>query len=91
MEIQEQGIIGGRNAVIEVLRSGRIPDTVYIAEGEQHGSIGKVKALCREAGAVVKMVSRKKLDELLPEVNHQGVVAVCALSLIHICFKLCKL
>lgn len=41
MEIQEQGIIGGRNAVIEVLRSGRIPDTVYIAEGEQHGSIGK--------------------------------------------------
>lgn len=47
MEIQEQGIIGGRNAVIEVLRSGRIPDTVYIAEGEQHGSIGKVKALCR--------------------------------------------
>ena len=78
MEIQEQEIIGGRNAVIEALRSGRIPDTVYIAEGEQHGSIGKVKALCREAGAVVKIVSRKKLDELLPEVNHQGVVAVCA-------------
>ena len=37
-----------------------------------------MKALCREAGAVVKIVSRKKLDELLPEVNHQGVVAVCA-------------
>ena len=78
MDAQKQEIIAGRNAVIEALRSGRVPDTIYLAEGELHGSIGKVKALAREAGAVIKTASRKKLDELSPEVNHQGVVAICA-------------
>lgn len=78
MDTQKQEIIAGRNAVIEALRSGRIPDTIYLADGELHGSIGKVKALAREAGAVIKTASRKKLDELSPEVNHQGVVAICA-------------
>lgn len=76
--MNEQEIIAGRNAVIEALKSGRVPDTIYIAEGELTGSIGKVKALAREAHAVVKTASRKKLDELSPDVNHQGVVAVCA-------------
>lgn len=78
MDTQKQEIIAGRNAVIEALRSGRVPDTIYLADGELHGSIGKVKALAREAGAVIKTASRKKLDELSPEVNHQGVVAICA-------------
>ena len=78
MDIPQQEMIAGRNAVMEALRSGRIPDTIYIAEGELHGSIGKLKALAHERGVVVKTVSRKKLDALSPEVNHQGVVASCA-------------
>ncbi len=78
MDIPQQEMIVGRNAVMEALRSGRIPDTIYIAEGELHGSIGKLKALAHEKGVVVKTVSRKKLDALSPEVNHQGVVASCA-------------
>ncbi len=78
MDIPQQEMIAGRNAVMEALRSGRIPDTIYIAEGELHGSIGKLKALAHEKGVVVKTVSRKKLDALSPEVNHQGVVASCA-------------
>ena len=68
----------GQAKAMEALRSGRIPDTIYIAEGELHGSIGKLKALAHEKGVVVKTVSRKKLDALSPEVNHQGVVASCA-------------
>ena len=78
MDIPQQEMIAGRNAVMEALRSGRIPDTIYIAEGELHGSIGKLKALAHEKAVVVKTVSRKKLDALSPEVNHQGVVASCA-------------
>lgn len=78
MDIPQQEMIAGRNAVMEALRSGHIPDTIYIAEGELHGSIGKLKALAHEKGVVVKTVSRKKLDALSPEVNHQGVVASCA-------------
>ena len=71
-------MIGGRNAVIEALRTGKTPDTVYIAEGELSGSIGKIKALARESGAVVKTASRKKLDEMAPDIHHQGVLAMFA-------------
>lgn len=78
MDTQKNEIIAGRNAVIEALRSGRVPDTIYILDGELQGSIGKIRAMARDAGVVVKMAGRKKLDELSPDVNHQGVVAICA-------------
>lgn len=77
-ETQNVQLIGGRNAVIEALRTQTAMDTIYIAEGELSGSIGKIKALAKESGAVVKTVSRKKLDEMAPQIHHQGVLAVCA-------------
>jgi 23S rRNA (guanosine2251-2'-O)-methyltransferase len=75
MEEQENRIIAGRNAVLEALRAKQEIDVVYMAEGDLQGSARKIRAMAKEAGLVVKSVSRRKLDEMVPGVNHQGVAA----------------
>lgn len=70
-------IIAGRNAVLEAIRAGREIDTIYITETDPRAA-GKIRAMARNAGIVVKTASRQKLDEMAEGVNHQGAVAVCA-------------
>ena len=72
----EEQIIYGRNAVMEALRSGSGTDTLYIQKGA--GGLGKLIALAKESGAVVKDVSPEKLDELSAGGKHGGVAAVIA-------------
>ncbi len=67
------GLIVGRNPVLEALKSGRPIDCVYIC-GEG-GSVGLIKKLAKESGAVIKQVSRQKLDEMAGGASHQGVAA----------------
>ena len=55
-------LIIGRNAVIELLKSGREVENVLVAKGEREGSINRIIAMCRENKIVVKTVDRKKLD-----------------------------
>lgn len=71
-----EGFIIGRNPVIEALKSQRQIDCVYIA-GEG-GSLGLIKKLAKEQGAVVKQVSQQKLDSLAGGGSHQGVIATGA-------------
>lgn len=80
---QEGDLVAGRNAVIELLRSDRTVDTIYLAEqdpsaGGSSGAVGKIRALAKEAGAVVKSATREKLNQMAGSVPHQGVVAVCS-------------
>ncbi len=69
--------IVGRNAVLEALRSGRALDSVWIAGGERGGSIGVIRAKCRDGGIPVKEVDARKLTTVGGN-NHQGVVAFAA-------------
>ncbi len=69
----------GRNAVTELLKSGREVESLLIAKGELGGSAAKIVALAKDRGIVVKSVDRKKLDSISGGANHQGVAAkVCA-------------
>lgn len=68
-------LVIGRNAVTELLKSGKEVENVLIAKGEREGSINRIISLCKEKKIVVKNVDRKKLDFLAPGGNHQGVVA----------------
>lgn len=77
-EERQKDLIIGRNAVAELVRSGREIDTLFVARGEKNGSVGKIIGQCRESGAVVKEVDRKKLDFMCGHANHQGVAAICA-------------
>ncbi|MCM1114296.1 MAG: 23S rRNA (guanosine(2251)-2'-O)-methyltransferase RlmB [Clostridium sp.] len=74
-EIQNDNLIIGRNAVLELLKSGREIENVLIAKGDREGSINKILSVCKQQGIVVKNVDRKKLDFMCGNGNHQGVAA----------------
>mgnify|MGYP003295881228 CR=1 FL=1 len=77
-EEKKKDLIIGRNAVTELIKSGREIDTLFVLRGEKSGSVGKIIGQCRDKGAVVKEVDKKKLDFMCGHSNHQGVVASCA-------------
>ncbi len=68
-------LVIGRNAVTELLKSGREVENVLIAKGEREGSINRIIAMCKERKIVIKNVDRKKLDFMCAGANHQGVAA----------------
>lgn len=72
---ENDSLVIGRNAVCELLKSGREVENVLIAKGEREGSINRIIALCREKKVVIKNVDRRKLDALCQGENHQGVAA----------------
>ena len=72
------GIIEGRNAVIEALRAGTAVDKVYIAKGETDTTLGHIASTARGKGIVVVEADRRKLDAMSVTHSHQGVIAVAA-------------
>lgn len=69
--------IGGRNPVMEALKSGRDINKIWIAEGSQKGSIQQIVGLAKESNVMVQYVPKKKIEQMVSE-NHQGVVASVA-------------
>ena len=79
----EENIIIGRNTVREAIKSGREIDCLYVAKGQNDGSIREILALARKRGVVIKEAPRSKLDELSMPFgyggktgNHQGLAAM---------------
>ena len=77
-EAEADGIIEGRNAVIEALRSGAAIDKIFLARGETDAALGHIAAAAREKGIVVVECDRHKLDHMSRTHSHQGVIAVAA-------------
>ena len=73
----DDNLIFGRNAVIELLKSGHSVNKILIAEGSRDGSVQKIFALAKTAGVVVEFLNRDKLDKLCGG-RHQGVAAYAA-------------
>ncbi len=77
MENEEyQDRIEGRNAVIELLESGRDINKILIAKGERHGSINKIIAMAKERKILLSEIERNKLNQIAESQNHQGVIAI---------------
>lgn len=70
--------IFGTNPVFEALNSGREIDKILILEGARHSRLGQIISLAKKRGVHYSTVSRKKLDELSENGNHQGVLAFAA-------------
>jgi len=77
-QAEADGLIEGRNAVIEALRAGVAIDKIYIARGETDATLGHIASKARQAGVVVVEADRKKLDFMSATHAHQGVIAVAA-------------
>lgn len=74
---ESEQIIYGKNAVTEALLSGSEVDAVYILRNA--GGMGRIIALSKESGAVIKEVGEEKLTSLLGAgAKHGGVAAVLA-------------
>ena len=77
---EEAGIVSGRNAVSELLKTDRNIDKIYVRKGTHEGSITVIVAKALEKRIPVVEVEQKKLDFISGGVNHQGVVAMAAMK-----------
>ena len=77
-EAGADGLIEGRNAVIEALRAGTPIDKIFLARGETDKTLGHIASTAREQGVVVVEADRRKLDFMSATKAHQGVIALAA-------------
>lgn len=75
---EADGIIEGRNAVLEALRTNTPIDKLYLARGETDAALGHLASTARNKGVVVVECDRRKLDGMSVTHSHQGVIAVTA-------------
>lgn len=74
----ETNAVCGRNAVLELLKSGRSVDKLFVRKGDREGSITLIVAEAIKRGIPVVEVEKAKIDTLGAGTNHQGVVAMAA-------------
>ena len=68
--------VEGRNAVLELLESGRDINKILVANGEKHGSIRKILAIAKERKIIVTEMERSKLNQISQIQNNQGIIAI---------------
>ena len=75
-DAEADGIIEGRNAVIEALRTEASIDKIFIQKGETDKTLGHIASTARAAGVVVVDADKRKLDFMSRTHAHQGVIAL---------------
>ena len=73
---QRENLLAGRNPIREALRAGRPVEKLLVATGDLSGAARDIVKLAREAGVIVQMVDRSRLDQIYPA--HQGLLAYVA-------------
>ena len=68
--------VEGRNAVIELLESGKDINKLYITKGDKNGSINKIIAMAKENKVVIVEKDKKQMEEMAQTENFQGVIAI---------------
>ena len=68
--------IEGRNAVLELLESGKDVNKIYITKGEKHGSINKIISIAKEKRIIIIEKDRNQMREMAQSENYQGVIAI---------------
>lgn len=68
--------IEGRNAVLELLESGKDINKIFIEKGDKQGSINKIIAVAKERKIVITEVEKVKFNSMAQTENPQGVIAI---------------
>ena len=74
----DENVIVGRNAVRELLSSGRDIEKLYITSGEREGSINQLLGIAAERGIPITECDRTRLDSICGGARHQGIIAIAA-------------
>ena len=72
--MEYEDIVCGRNSVLELLKSGKDINKLFIEKGNRTGSINEIIAKAKQDHTVIVEVDKRKLDTMAA--NHQGVVAI---------------
>ena len=75
---ENTGLVVGRNAVRELLKSDREIDKLLVQRGEREGSIVVLVAMAIEKGIPVVETDKSKLDSLSSLAPHQGIIAMAS-------------
>lgn len=68
--------VAGRNPVLELLKTDKQIDKLYILKGDVKGSIQKIIGIAKDKKIVMQQVDKAKLDSMSDGNAHQGVVAL---------------
>lgn len=77
-EMSNEGMVIGRNAVRELLKSGRDIDKIIVQKGEREGSIVALVAEAVSRRIPIIDAEKAKLDKISAGANHQGIIAMAA-------------
>ncbi len=77
-ETPPENVVAGRNAVRELLKSGRSVDKLFVRRGDREGSITVIVAEALKMKIPVIEVEGAKLDTMTCGAHHQGVAALAA-------------
>ena len=72
------GAVCGRNAVRELVRSGRAIDKIFVLRGKREGSVLAIVAQARETKSRFSMQIRQSSILFRAGSDHQGIVALAA-------------
>ena len=75
---QEKGVFIGRNAVTELIKSGRSVDRIYMQSNVTEGPLTAIFAMAEKNGIPVVPTDVRRLGELAAGGVHQGVIAIAA-------------
>ncbi len=73
-EYKEQ--IEGRNAVLELLETGKDINKIFIEAGEKQGSINKIIQKAKQRKIIITQLDKAKFKAISQTNNPQGVIAV---------------
>ncbi|RCX14015.1 23S rRNA (guanosine2251-2'-O)-methyltransferase [Fontibacillus phaseoli] len=76
--MEDQEWIAGKHSLLEALRAGRTINKIWVAEGAQKHLTQPILAEAKSRGIIVQFVDKRKLDQMAPGIQHQGVVAQAA-------------
>ena len=74
--MEDKGQVEGRNAVSELIDSGKDINKIFVQSGEKHGKINLIINKAKSNGIVVVEISKRTLDEMSQTNNHQGIIAI---------------
>ena len=76
----ENYYIYGKNPVLEALESGtRSFNKILISDTMRHDEkIEALKSLAQKSGVIFQFVKKEKINQIAPDVQHQGIIALVA-------------
>lgn len=76
-ELQENKV-EGRNAVMEVFKSKKSVDKLFVLDGCQDGPVRSIIREARKTDTIIQFVEKIRLDQMSETGHHQGVIAMTA-------------